>query len=67
MKDTPASPQHGLRRQACHLLDERKIKYDYFDVLADQNVREQLKKYSNWNTYPQVNFTRKTKDEYLFI
>jgi glutaredoxin-related protein len=54
MKGTPASPQCGFSRQACHLLDERKIKYDYFDVLADHNVREQLKKYSNWNTYPQV-------------
>lgn len=58
MKGTPASPQCGFSRQACHLLDEHKIKYDYFDVLADQNVREQLKKYSNWNTYPQV-ITRK--------
>ncbi|CAF1178907.1 unnamed protein product [Adineta steineri] len=54
MKGTPASPQCGFSRQACHLLDEHKIKYDYFDVLADQNVREQLKKYSNWTTYPQL-------------
>jgi glutaredoxin-related protein len=54
MKGTPASPQCGFSRQACHLLDEHKIKFDYFDVLADQNVREQLKRYSNWNTYPQV-------------
>jgi glutaredoxin-related protein len=54
MKGTPTNPQCGFSRQACHLLDERNIKYDYFDVLADQNVREQLKKYSNWNTYPQV-------------
>ncbi|CAF1601360.1 unnamed protein product [Rotaria magnacalcarata] len=54
MKGTPASPQCGFSRQACHLLDEHKIKYDYFDVLADQHVREQLKKYSNWNTYPQL-------------
>ncbi|UJR37897.1 hypothetical protein I4U23_030586 [Adineta vaga] len=54
MKGTPASPQCGFSRQACHLLDEHKIKYDYFDVLADQTVREQLKKYSNWNTYPQL-------------
>ncbi|CAF1056008.1 unnamed protein product [Adineta ricciae] len=54
MKGTPASPQCGFSRQACHLLDEHKIKYDYFDVLADQNVREQLKRYSNWNTYPQL-------------
>jgi glutaredoxin-related protein len=54
MKGTPASPQCGFSRQACHLLDEHKIKFNYFDVLADQNVREQLKRYSNWNTYPQV-------------
>ena len=54
MKGTPASPQCGFSRQACHLLDEHKIKYEYFDVLADQTIREQLKKYSNWNTYPQV-------------
>ncbi|CAF0732388.1 unnamed protein product [Rotaria sordida] len=54
MKGTPASPQCGFSRQACHLLDEHKIKFDYFDVLADENVREELKKYSNWNTYPQL-------------
>jgi glutaredoxin-related protein len=54
MKGTPASPQCGFSRQACHLLDEHKIKFNYFDVLADHNVREQLKRYSNWNTYPQV-------------
>jgi glutaredoxin-related protein len=61
MKGTPASPQCGFSRQACHLLDEHKIKYDYFDVLADQNTREQVKRYSNWNTYPQVNETNKTR------
>jgi glutaredoxin-related protein len=54
MKGTPANPQCGFSRQVCHLLDEHKLKYSYFDVLDDQNIREQLKKYSNWNTYPQV-------------
>jgi Grx4 family monothiol glutaredoxin len=54
MKGTPADPQCGFSRQACHLLDEHQIKYNTFDVLSDQNVREQLKKYSNWNTYPQL-------------
>jgi glutaredoxin-related protein len=65
MKGTPASPQCGFSRQACHLLDEHKIKYDYFDVLADQNVRELLKKYSNWNTYPQV-INKKQKFFFFF-
>ena len=60
MKGTPASPQCGFSRQACHLLDEHKIKYDYFDILADQNVREQLKRHSNWSTYPQVTKSRST-------
>jgi Grx4 family monothiol glutaredoxin len=54
MKGTPTDPQCGFSRQACHILEEHRIKYDYFDVLSDQNIREQLKKYSNWNTYPQL-------------
>ncbi|CAF1139834.1 unnamed protein product [Rotaria sordida] len=54
MKGTPTDPQCGFSRQACHILDEYKIKYNYFDVLSDQNLREQLKIYSNWNTYPQL-------------
>ena len=54
MKGTPTDPQCGFSRQACHLLDENDVKYQYFDVLSDSNLREQLKKYSNWNTYPQL-------------
>ncbi|CAF1427637.1 unnamed protein product [Rotaria magnacalcarata] len=54
MKGSPTEPQCGFSRQACHILDENKIKYDYFDVLSDQNVREQLKVFSNWSTYPQL-------------
>jgi glutaredoxin-related protein len=67
MKGTPASPQCGFSRQACHLLDEHQIKFDYFDVLADQNVREGLKKYSNWNTYPQVRNRNFVLFELLFF
>jgi Grx4 family monothiol glutaredoxin len=54
MKGTPTDPQCGFSRQACHILDENNIKYDYFDVLSDPNLREQLKIYSNWSTYPQL-------------
>jgi Grx4 family monothiol glutaredoxin len=54
MKGTPTDPQCGFSRQACHILDEHKIKYNTFDVLSDNDIREQLKKYSNWNTYPQL-------------
>lgn len=54
MKGTPNDPQCGFSRQACHILDEHQIKFHSFDVLSDPSLREQLKKYSNWNTYPQL-------------
>lgn len=30
------------------------VKYDTFDILTDEEVRQGLKKYSNWPTYPQL-------------
>lgn len=28
--------------------------YDTFDILTDEDVRQGLKKFSNWPTYPQL-------------
>jgi len=30
------------------------IDYDTFDIFTDEEVRQGLKVYSNWPTYPQV-------------
>lgn len=30
------------------------MKYDTFDILSDEEVRQGLKEYSKWPTYPQV-------------
>ena len=30
------------------------IKYRHFDVLSDERIKEWLKFYSNWPTFPQV-------------
>ena len=30
------------------------VKYGSFDILTDNEVREGLKKYSNWPTFPQL-------------
>jgi glutaredoxin-related protein len=30
------------------------LDYDTFDILKDEEVRQGLKDYSNWQTYPQV-------------
>lgn len=30
------------------------LKYDTFDILTDEDVRQGLKEFSQWKTYPQV-------------
>jgi len=30
------------------------VKYGHFDILEDEEVRQGLKKFSNWPTYPQL-------------
>lgn len=32
----------------------KRLPYDSFDILADEDVRQGLKTFSNWPTYPQV-------------
>ncbi|KAJ8607405.1 hypothetical protein CTAYLR_009949 [Chrysophaeum taylorii] len=52
MKGTPEAPRCGFSREVCELLKGKK--FASFDVLRDRAVREGLKTYSDWPTYPQV-------------
>lgn len=54
MKGTPAAPQCGFSRQIVGLLRERNVRYGFFNILADDDVRQGLKEFSNWPTYPQL-------------
>lgn len=36
------------------IFKDRSIQYSSFDILSDEDVRQGLKTYSNWPTYPQV-------------
>jgi Grx4 family monothiol glutaredoxin len=54
IKGTPSSPRCGFTRQLLNLLASQQVEYDYFDILADETVRQGLKEYSNWPTYPQI-------------
>lgn len=36
------------------LLDENQVDYDTFDILSDEEVRQGLKEYANWPTFPQL-------------
>jgi len=55
IKGTPSEPKCKFSRAMLRFLMENNItKFGYFDILGDQNVREALKVYSNWKTYPQL-------------
>jgi Grx4 family monothiol glutaredoxin len=54
IKGTPSVPQCGFSRELIEILGELNCSYGSFDILSDESVRQGLKKYSNWPTYPQV-------------
>ena len=54
MKGTPSSPQCGFSRQLVGLLREKGVRYGFFNILADDDVRQGLKVWSDWPTFPQL-------------
>ena len=54
MKGTPGEPQCGFSRQMVALLRENSVKYGFFNILADDDVRQGLKEFAEWPTYPQL-------------
>lgn len=54
MKGNPQTPKCGFSRTIIGLLDGYNVNYQTFDILEDIAVREGLKKFSNWPTYPQL-------------
>ena len=39
---------------AVNILKHFKIDFKSFDVYSDENIRQGIKKYSNWPTIPQI-------------
>ncbi|OMO65170.1 Glutaredoxin [Corchorus olitorius] len=54
MKGSPEEPKCGFSRKVVDILKDEKVKFGTFDILLDNEVREGLKKYSNWPTFPQL-------------
>ena len=53
-KGTPTAPKCGFSRQAIELLTDANVSFGYFNILEDDEVRQGLKSYSDWPTYPQL-------------
>ncbi|KAF8409281.1 hypothetical protein HHK36_005355 [Tetracentron sinense] len=54
MKGKPDEPKCGFSRKVVEILKEEKVDLESFDILTDDEVRQGLKVYSNWSSYPQL-------------
>ena len=54
MKGTPDAPQCGFSMAVSNILKGLNVKFEGVNVLADQNLREGIKVYSDWPTIPQL-------------
>ena len=54
MKGTPSAPQCGFSRQLVGILRQEGVRYGFFNILADEEVRQGLKVWADWPTFPQL-------------
>lgn len=54
MKGDRNTPRCGFSKTLIGILNETNHAYETFDILTDEEVRQGLKAYSDWPTYPQV-------------
>jgi monothiol glutaredoxin len=54
MKGVPQAPQCGFSMQVVQILNQVGAPYTAINVLADGDVREGIKAFSNWPTIPQL-------------
>ncbi|MEO1619853.1 MAG: Grx4 family monothiol glutaredoxin [Cyanobacteria bacterium J06632_3] len=54
MKGTKLMPQCGFSNNVVQILNTLGAPYETLDVLANPDIRQGIKEYSNWPTIPQV-------------
>jgi monothiol glutaredoxin len=54
MKGTPDFPQCGFSAKTVSVLRAAGAKFAYINIFEDSEIREGLKAYSNWPTFPQL-------------
>ena len=54
MKGTPDFPQCGFSATAVRALNAADAAFESVNIFEDPELREALKQYSNWPTYPQL-------------
>ncbi|HKM99291.1 MAG TPA: Grx4 family monothiol glutaredoxin [Candidatus Binataceae bacterium] len=54
MKGTRSFPQCGFSAATVQIFEELGVPFATADVLADPELRDEVKRYSNWPTIPQI-------------
>jgi monothiol glutaredoxin len=54
MKGTKDMPGCGFSAQVIQILNKMNVDYVDIDVLKDENFKENMKKFTNWPTFPQL-------------
>ncbi len=54
MKGTPTFPMCGFSAATIEVFNELGVPYETVDVLTDPEIREGIKRFSEWPTIPQV-------------
>ena len=54
MKGTPEVPQCGFSLAVSNVLKHLEVKFSGINVLDDPEIREGIKKFSDWPTIPQL-------------
>lgn len=54
MKGNASAPQCGFSANSIAILKQIGVPFKTFNILNDPEIRQGLKEYSNWPTYPQL-------------
>ena len=54
MKGTPQLPQCGFSSRTAEVLKSLEVEFAYVNVLADPEIFQNLPRYADWPTFPQV-------------
>ena len=54
MKGTPVFPMCGFSAQVVQVLSNVGVPFQSYNILEDQDLRQGLKEFSNWPTFPQL-------------
>ena len=54
MKGSPDFPQCGFSAKVCGILKASNKRFAFVNILEDHEIREGLKTYSDWPTFPQL-------------